>query len=838
MTAMSSWYKAVRLPLLAGLVLWVLFTWPLTLHFGRAIPARERRPARTQAVRSLEPGDHLQLLYHFWLARDMLTGGTPLFANVYEFNTGHDADRYRPEPYYLPFSLLYAAVAPLAGDASAWNFALLASVLLGLGGTYVLARRFKARRGLALAIALVANALPYRWINLLCGSPTGYAMGLVPWLLVGLDLAVRGRRAAGGWLAGAALLAAYGSDLHVFYFSMLLLPAGCLLSWLADPEPMWPDRRRVRAVLLALLPTLAAGILAALAVKAVNSQLMDSAMAGGRSWNEIKLFSPVGPGLVRWHVPGASSHAFLGIALGLLLAVGAFGRGLAWRTGPTDRASLRRHAVTILLPACGLAAIVLLAWGTHGPANGLALRLARRLLPKYDMIRQPVKIYCLLPSLLAATGALLFVPWQDLRGRSAIILRWTALTLAVATIAEYRMQLRPGLCGLPDRMPAYEAAVEHASARDDRRPHAVVLPLWPGESHYASVYEYGVTKSRLRLLNGYAPAVPLGYFERVFRRFESLNQGVMEPWQSDALREIGVRYVLFHEQPYPHRVSPFPATIALRRLLRHPMLDLLTRDGPMWCFFLRDRPRQEEEIPSSWGPPLYAGGLTWAPAWPDEDIPSTEIRYSLRARAPIAPAPDLRYLMFVEGPGSLRSAHQVLDLPPGEDGQWIEAPFSLSYGDEWRVGTGRPHIRYALLTAGTFPRPDDAGRYRWAAADFYHQGATDPIDGSLRLEPQRDPQGLALYGPNLPFAAGRWQATLLAETTSGADKRVLCGHFIARPAGGEALAKVAVWPERPAKLVFDYDGARPLQLEFHYHRRHAMRLSSIELTPAPAVPTP
>ena len=113
--------------LLAGLLLWAATAWPLPRVFSQAIPHTNLNP-EPQTVRPIASGDHLQLLYHFWLGLDALSGHSPAGHNVYEFNLGDDSARLQPDLYYLPFSLVYAAVAPAAGHAAGWNAAGLARV--------------------------------------------------------------------------------------------------------------------------------------------------------------------------------------------------------------------------------------------------------------------------------------------------------------------------------------------------------------------------------------------------------------------------------------------------------------------------------------------------------------------------------------------------------------------------------------------------------------------------------------------------------------------------------------------------------------------------------------
>ena len=225
---------------LAGMLLWACMTRPLICHFGSAMPYKERRAPNSQAVSELEPGDHIQLLYHFWLCRDMLAGKTPAFSNVYEFNTGDDGARKQFDPYYIPFSIVYAVVSSVFGHAAGWNAAGLFAFLVGLFGFFALARRYVHSDSVAGLAAIVAAAFPYRWITLLGGSPTGFASCLVPCLLYGLDKAVRDKRPSGGFIAGAALFFSYCSDLHVFYFSSLLTPFWCVFALIADDQPVIP----------------------------------------------------------------------------------------------------------------------------------------------------------------------------------------------------------------------------------------------------------------------------------------------------------------------------------------------------------------------------------------------------------------------------------------------------------------------------------------------------------------------------------------------------------------------------------------------------------------------
>ena len=91
----------------------VAFLWPVARHVATDIPRTSRIATADSGRRvPLAPGDHLQLLYHFQLVAQMARGEIPPFANPWEFNLGEDART--PDPYYAPFSLLYAALERLA----------------------------------------------------------------------------------------------------------------------------------------------------------------------------------------------------------------------------------------------------------------------------------------------------------------------------------------------------------------------------------------------------------------------------------------------------------------------------------------------------------------------------------------------------------------------------------------------------------------------------------------------------------------------------------------------------------------------------------------------------
>ena len=181
--------RMLLISLVVSLGLWILFTWPLPRYLSSGIPAAAHIAA--SETQMMIPGDHLQFLYHCWLAKDMLAGKTPVFYNLYEFNTGNDLLRYQPGAYFVPFSLVYALSSWLGGQAFGWNLTGFISIWLTFLFTWLLLRRYMQSNIIAGISSIVAITLPYRWISMLGGSPTGFAMMWIPLLLLGIDKAVR-----------------------------------------------------------------------------------------------------------------------------------------------------------------------------------------------------------------------------------------------------------------------------------------------------------------------------------------------------------------------------------------------------------------------------------------------------------------------------------------------------------------------------------------------------------------------------------------------------------------------------------------------------------------------
>ena len=169
-----------------------------------------------------------------------------------------------------------------------------------------------------------------------------------------------------------------------------------------------------------------------------------------------------------------------------------------------------------------------------------------------------------------------------------------ALPVSIAEVAKAR-GMRTGVCLLPGPNAAYAAAVSDAEARG-LVPRALVLPIWPGDSSYSSIYEYHAMRAGLRMLNGYAAVTEPAYVERVFRRFETMTEGDFTDDQYAALRKTGVTHVILHEDAFPSKVSLFPFGATLRRHLANPRIRLLSHSSGAWTFAVVDNPSSHSSL--------------------------------------------------------------------------------------------------------------------------------------------------------------------------------------------------------------------------------------------------
>lgn len=846
--------------LVLTLPIWLLFTWPLPAHVATAVPWSAHHYKTGARVNAMEPCDQLQFLYHYWLAADMLAGKTPWFHNLYEMNFGDDAAAYRPDSYFVPFSLIHALGQWLVSQPFGMNLAGVVALWLSALFTGMLVRRYGADDFMCALAMLIALIVPYRWHTLLGGSPTGPALAMAPWIVLGLDLAVRERCGWGGALAGLGIFFACTSDTHVFFFAVLSTPFWCLLALINRPGFAWTRLSEWLKQIPPLLPA-AAGLGLAMWVSThLGAKLDDAVHSGGRELGEVHNYSPVKAGLVTWDYLPMSNLIYVGWTLPVTFMLGGLAVLLAgWRRRKEEEsvgefsASVHRPLLTVVLLGIGMLGVVLLALGTNGPPDGLWTDLARDWIPRYNMIRQTSKIYCLMPTMMALAFVLV-LPF--LLGRWQILIRFGGLVVVLIATWEYRTQLNPAVMILDREQGAYKAVADSARA-EGKDPRALVVAFWPGDSHETALYQHYVSLYRIRMVNGYTPFVSRYFMEEVYEKFESVNQGVLTDAQIDTLLAKGIDYLLLHEDRFPEKVSPFPVGLTLRNLMRNPRVAFMTRDHEVWAFRLLKSPgaesvavaaperllparRWEAEILNSSNTIAVMDGTASKGHFSQLEHPGAWIRTPTNHLAVVA---DPAIWLRVRGQGEIDALWCNEDTGLTDQGSyaiesnawnWLVVP--LPAMDWYSASTfmvshksGRTGIDMLMLMAGAWTSTVPVGaELRFNATDMFHAGHSDLTVNEVVMDQARR-AGLMLYGPKLPLDPGHYEVELFIRTEAAAgtkmgelfvslnDEQQLAHSDVV--AGERAVVQWTQPDNRPFNIVLTFTGAAELRASHVIVRR-------------------
>ena len=524
--------------------------------------------------------------------------------------------------------------------------------------------------------------------------------------------------------------------------------------------------------------------------------------------------------------------------------------------------------IVLSLMILAMAVIMLLALGPRGPEHGLLFRICRWIIPPYAMIRQSAKIFCLMPSFLAVASAITLMALVQLRAGRA----WAVLIPAIFAgliLWDYAPQSNPTISLLEKKQGAYAAVAANAAGAADAVgtahaaagqtiPRALVLPLWPGDSHYASIYQYFASIYRVRMVNGYNPFIKQGYFENVFRRFESVNQGGLYEDQVAGLLNMNVRYIILHENLFPEKVSPFPVTATLRQLLCHPRLELLCQDGSVWAFKILDLSRAKSAPMPDWDILIPARRFEMEKTIAERQVTvkisptaggrafvALEVTNANLRTAPIrvASVPNLHWLVRVRGQGilggELITGERMTALAPlkvqAQEWTWLNLPVPAFQGFavlslKLVLQAGAVDLDLSLLTAG--------GPWQWLnpgesvtlpAPIFFHAGYTDLESGGVVFRRDYDPQGFVLYGPKLPLPRGTYEINI-AFTSPAApgielgvinleqNEATVEGVGAARPisaifAGQPASVRWRQYENLPFNLALHYNAAADLEIQ-------------------------
>lgn len=724
---------------------------------------------------AMASGDHLQLLYHLGLLDDYLRGDIPWFSDLWEFNTSDAERRPRPDPCYAPAAGPFLVLRRLgASDALAWNLDHFLFLFVGTLFLAALARRLGASWAASFFAAAVAGSLPYRWAAIATGSPTGFCMGLVPAALYFTDRAVRDRSVAAGVAGGLAVLSIYATDLHCFLFTAMAVPAWGLLAPAFFPGRR-TGKRETRRWLAALLPIVVAFAASGAAGLLASRRYAGTNVESGRTLEEVASHSPDWDALFRpvadAPLAGQMQVGYVLPAL-FLMAVAILAVSLVGAARRHDTARIRRAAGGLCL-AASIVFCFLLAVGTNGPFDGLLIRAMRLLVPPFKLVRQPIKILCLLPSLAAAfTAATAAAAPTSSRRRGAngwplppalvqalSVIAFSAL--AAVAMLDARIGLNPGSCRLAEANDAYAAAAADAAARGlDAR--ILVVPITRGDAVMCSAYLYWAGKYHLRMLNGYTSVFDSEYARAVASPFSTMVSGDLTKRQLAALSEYGVTAVLFDENVHAVRgMVPFAAGSALRRLASNPNLEFLAEDGGVWAFALRTQPASAR--PAAARPDVEVPRTRWAFDPPESDVRPETVSYAAAHNAGygflVRAEADKDLALSVirkDRTGKRRRLSKVFAAVPGAAPGDFRLAFipalSAKHGAKVGLVTGGARVSDVVFASESAT----GGLARVSFADFVHRNGEIVPDGRgiprrLRFAPGDAPKGIVAEGPFLPL---------------------------------------------------------------------------------------
>ena len=433
--------------------------------------------------------------------------------------------------------------------------------------------------------------------------------------------------------------------------------------------------------------------------------------------------------------------------------------------------------------------------------------------------------------------------------------------MLIPAAGDFAWRIRPTLCLLDHDQAAYRAVAEEARAAG-QRPHILALPLWPGDSHFTSVYQYYASLYRIRMVNGYRATARIPYLEKVFQPLEGMNKGFITDAQLDRLLSWGVNHIVLHEDLFPEKVSPFPVGRTLEALLNHPRLRLSGHERSVWSFAILSAAHAAPRPPVTLAPIAFPArrwemeeaSMTNGARRVEDATARSKAAVALESPGAIVETPDAQIPMdrpafwMIRAHGNAR-LHVAPALAPGEAGPaFTPETISLHAAEGWtwlcvplpvasrcpRAGLrmtlveGRAHLDYALLMAGEWKPPAAAGdALELPATAFFHAGHTRNALDAVVLDPDYDPEAIVFYGPMLPLEPGRYRFELFFESTAPAGTPL--GRFNIRRRGNDERDWVNVTAGTPATAIFDQPDNLPLFLAFVFERNGPMAIRSVRI---------
>ncbi len=818
----------------------ILYSWPLLPNLDKAIAYTYSPPAHYENAQMF-PGDHLQSYYHLGLLRDAVEGKIGWFSNPYEFATSYTKES-GPSTYFLPFSILSIPLLEHSIQAG-YNLLILLSLFFGGLSAYLFTKRVTGSVAGGLAGGLLFDTVPVRLAELYGGHPSGFALFLFPLTLYFFDKALFSRSFFYSALAGICSVAlAYQYLFFSYFLLILLLPYSIFRLVPAIKDAI--KTAQVKKLIVASIPFLVGiGFTLYAGMSFDSGFLGGSTSEGGRSMAEIALFSPPVKGAID-RTSGMS--VYLGYAL-LLLPFSILIAFILRKRG-------EREGTEILFFVSVFIISYWLAFGVSLDKYVPIYSFFYDHFPYFSLSRTPAKIMVVgIFAISVLAGYIVKYAWQ--RG---LLIRIAAGLLIALIAFDFHPDGPIGLTFLDKENRVYADIAKDGS--DDNK--VLNLPIWPGDSAWSSIYQFYAIESGTYMINGYSPLVAKQYIDNIFWPLVAMNSGAVGKKEIDLLKREGVRWVVFHEEAYPPKVSAMPPRFALDRLKKSPWLKLVKESSPLTLFRLRDKALYDEgqDLPPSPIAFLFEserlaringvvaedktahGGYALVP-----DRSGTPHGFLNAGPYVSLPAGDYSALFRVKLLDGTKpaSTEPILTLDvAGDKGHTILASRSLAPVDfenkdvyknfrlDFRLAKGKVmqvEFRSILLKMADLyidsvylymtKIPDPV--YKLEAEDLFHTGSVVTIDSAKGVlsVPGKDPADVIIRGAGRLYPKGKYRATLRIEnrgkTTAGE-----AGEFqIDSPTAGKTIASKTVRLEETgagklSDIVLEYELKEEEQIDF------------------------
>lgn len=539
----------------------LVFTAPLGNYLDKGFPYTSYPEVGNEVI-PLHQSDCVQQYYHFWMAWDYLNGGPgPFFRDPYEFLMDEETNPLFTTRRLL-ISIVYLFLAPF-GTVFAFNALLLLTLALGGFFAFLLAKHYTGKYLPSIVAGAVFGFSPFAIAQSMGGHTNGYLLFLIPFALWAIEKGIQTNKSVYYLLTTLSLSCFAFIEYHLLYYMALLLPP--FYFWrFACVRPGWkPFFKSVICL------SIAVGIAGSVMMFVKSYEIDISIRSTERTFAEIMLYTPWITHFFTHDYDELEKVVYLGYAVfgGALVSFLIWGwkRSLFW----LYLGVFLCFGLLCLGPRCN--AIPLYRW-------------FHDYLPYFDLSRLPARMM-----VLVSMGAGLLIAMGLSRIKKV---GWLVSILFLAVVIwDYFPRTVVGITLLPEKSKVYQYIEEDLEEKKSDKK-VLCLPIWPGDSSWASHYLYQITQHRVFMVNGYYPAVTEHYVEKAFYPLYSVNVGELTSQQYELIKKFNVGYLVVHEEAFPKKVSNFPSQVTIEFLNNSPYLQYVMQDDKQTLFKVLDTPRK------------------------------------------------------------------------------------------------------------------------------------------------------------------------------------------------------------------------------------------------------